>query len=328
MNLPSLWQVLARAWDRYWFAPGSALNLAVARIVFASSSLWVLASRNFSGVSALPADFWGAVPTSLTWRFLDFGGHPSRELVLEWIAGAALVSAIIGILPRLSCFCAGILLYHLAPLESIIWTNSPYARGLTISVLALLTLSFSRCGDRCILFPLHRSMAADPDADSWAIRLIQGFIAQIYFFSGYSKVVYAGWKWASASNLRNWLLYFNEAPQTLVFHSLGLWIAARPTLCGIIGAATLALELAFPLVLFSKAARRVLVPLVAIFHLGILLSMNLVFLNVPQLLVFADWNWLKGRWGGIRLVETHVELPGPLYEAEPSPHQSLRSRIG
>jgi hypothetical protein len=47
-------------------------------------------------------------------------------------------------------------------------------------------------------------------------------------------------------------------------------------------------------VLFSKLARRVLVPLVALFHLAILLSMNLTFLNVPQLLVFADWDVVTG----------------------------------
>lgn len=315
MNLPTLWQVVARSWQRFWFAPGSPRNLAAARIIFGSTSLWVLVSRNFPGISALPAEFWSSVPASVRWRFLDFGGHPFRELLLERIAGAALVCAIIGVLPRLSCFSAGILLYHLAPLESIIWTNSPYARGLTISVLALLTLSFSPCEGCYTLVPFHRPKPADPHGDyTWPIRLIQVFIVQIYLFSGYSKVFYAGWKWASASNLRNWLLYFNEAPQTLVFNSLGLWIAARPRLCGIIGAGTLALELGFALVLFSKVARRLLVPLVAIFHLGILLSMNLVFLNVPQLLVFADWDWLKGRRADIESLETHVELACPRHQ--------------
>jgi hypothetical protein len=65
------------------------------------------------------------------------------------------------------------------------------------------------------------------------------------------------------------------------------------------GVGTLVFELGLVAVLFSKLARRVLVPLVALFHLAILLSMNLTFLNVPQLLVFADWDvvtgWVNGK---------------------------------
>jgi hypothetical protein len=139
--------------------------------------------------------------------------------------------------------------------------------------------------------------ADSPSDYTWPVRLIQVFIVQVYFFSGYSKLVYSGWRWASSTNIRNWLLYFSETDETRAFHSLGMWIAARPFLCGAIGVGTLLLELGLCIVLFSKPARRLLVPLIAIFHLGILLSMNLTFLNVPQLLVFADWshveNWVR-----------------------------------
>jgi hypothetical protein len=307
IHLSASW--LARSWERFWFAPGSARNLAAARIVFGVNSLWVLVSRDFAGISGLPAEFWNGVPVSTRWRFLDFAGHPSIERWLEHSAAVALVCVIFGVLPRLSCFLAGLLLYHLAPLESIIWTNSPYVRGLTISVLALFTLAFSRCGDCWTLLPSVKRKAADLAGDyTWPIRLIQLFIVQIYFFSGYSKVFYSGWRWASPWNMRNWMLYFSEADQTRVFHSLGAWIAVRPVVCGIIGVGTLLFELGFFTVLFSKMARRLLVPLAVAFHLGILLSMNLVFLNVPQLLVFANWDspvgWIQNR---LKPIKTQLE---------------------
>jgi hypothetical protein len=313
LSVPSL----ARCWDRFWFEPGSPQNLAAARIVFAATSLWVLVSRDFAGISGLPAEFWSAVPASVRWRFLDFAGHAFLERALERTAAVALVCVIVGVLPRLSCFLAGVLLYHLAPLESIVWTNSPYARGLTISVLALLTLSFSPCGDCWTLLSSNERKQADSASDyTWPIRLIQVFFVQIYFFSGYSKVFYAGWRWASPSNMRNWMLYFSEADQTRVFHSLGAWIAARPVICGIIGVGTLLFELGLFTVLFSKTARRLLIPLVAVFHFGILLAMNLVFLNVPQLLIFANWDrvetWIRTR---LKLIKTHPELTGPRYQA-------------
>jgi hypothetical protein len=316
MNIVSV-PSLARCWARFWFEPGSPQNLAAARIVFAVTSLWVLVSRDFAGISGLPAEFWSEVPASVRWRFLDFAGHPFLERALERTAAVALVCVIVGVLPRLSCFLAGVLLYHLAPLESIVWTNSPYARGLTISVLALLTLSFSPCGDCWTLLSSSERKQADSASDyTWPIRLIQVFFVQIYFFSGYSKIFYAGWRWASPSNMRSWMLYFSEADQTRVFHSLGAWIAARPVICGVIGVGTLLFELGLFTVLFSKTARRLLIPLVAVFHLGILLSMNLVFLNVPQLLIFANWDrvetWIRTR---LRLIKTHPELTGPRYQA-------------
>lgn len=291
---------LVLRWDRFWFAPSSSRNLAAARIVFASMSLWVLVSRNFAGISGLPAQFWSAVPASASWRYLDFGGHSALELVLEWTAGIMLACAIAGILPRLSCFIAGMLLYHLAPLETIIWTPNPYARGLTISVLALLTLAFAPSGDRWTLrFPRNRRQPAADRDYTWPVRLIQLVVAQIYLFSGFAKISHNGWRWASASNLRNWLLYFSQEDQVRVFHTVGPWLAERPLLCQIIGVGTLIFELVFITVLFSKTARLLLVPLAVVFHVGILLSMNLAFLNVPQLLVFVDWDvvaaWLKGK---------------------------------
>jgi hypothetical protein len=289
-----------RRWDRFWFTPTSPRNIDAARIVFSAYSLWVLASRNLAGVSGLPLDFWSRVGASSRWRYLDFPGHFALERILVWIAGVALVCAMLGVLSRLSCFVAGILLYHLAPLESMIWIPHPYARGLTISVLALLTLSFSPSGDGWGLLSLRRRSSAGPSSDyTWPVRLIQVFLVEIYLFSGYAKIAVVGWKWASASNIRNWVLYCIEEDQMGVFHSFGAWIADRPLVCLAMGVGTLAFELGLVTVLFSKTARRVLVPLVALFHLAILFSMNLTFLNVPQLLVFADWDvvaaWLKRR---------------------------------
>jgi hypothetical protein len=132
----------ARYWNQFWFAPTSPRNLAGARIIFSFYSLWVLASRNLPEVSGLPSDFWSRVDATARWRYLDFPGHLTLERILVWVAGIALVCAGLGWFSRLACFVSGILLYHLGPLESIIWIPHPYARGLTISVLALLTLAF------------------------------------------------------------------------------------------------------------------------------------------------------------------------------------------
>src|SRR2546429_4016098 len=179
------------------------------------------------------------------------------------------------------------------------WSSDVCSSDLfTISVIALLTLSFSPCGDCWTLLPSRRDkLSADSSDYTWPVRLLQLYLVEIYFFSGYAKLMGVGWKWASASNIRNWMLWCTEEEQIRVFHTLGTWIADRPFACWSVGIGTLLFELGLITALFWKWPRRVLVPLVAVFHLGILLAMNLVFFKVPQLLVFFEWDrgvaWFK-----------------------------------
>jgi hypothetical protein len=288
---------IARRWDGFWFAEETARNLAAARVVVAAQALWLVLSRDHAAISGLPPEFWSQVPTSARLRFLLFAGHSDLERGLHWIAVLALAAALLGVWARTACFVAGILLYHLAPLESIIWTPAPYVRGLTLAVLALLVLSFAPCGDALGVW--RRGRGDRPPLRGWTygwpLRLIQLFVCEVYLFSGYAKLHASGWRWASADNIRNWLLYASQDESMAVFRSLGPWIAERPLLCQLVGAAALALELGFVTALFWKRSRRWLVPLALLFHVGILFSMNLTFPSLPLLLVFVDWDALRAR---------------------------------
>ena len=145
MTLTAEW--LRSLWNRAFFSPEPALNLACARVIFAAHALWVLLSRDLPAISALPAEFWRNVDRTDLWRYFIVPGHPDLEYALQAVAVVTLTLATVGILPRLACFASALLLYHLAPLETIYWTPNPYQRGFTVSVLALFTLSCSRCGD-------------------------------------------------------------------------------------------------------------------------------------------------------------------------------------
>jgi len=288
---------MARGWNKLWFSPEPARNLAAARIVFSAHALWILMSRDLPAISGLPHEFWIFVPRTALWRYLIFPGHPRGEEFLQGLAVLALLGALTGFYPRLSCLVSGLLLYHLAPLETIIWTTNPYVRGFTITVLALVTLSFSPCGDAFCLFGRRRvGSKTNPSwVYSWPLRLIQVFLCQVYLFSGYVKLSSSGLAWISADNLHNWLLYISQVDQVSVYKSFGLWIADHPAVCLLVAVGTIALELGFIAVIFWKGSRIWLIPLAILFHMGILFSMNLTFLNLPQLLVFADWEALFTR---------------------------------
>lgn len=298
-------------WSRFWFAPESPYNLAGARIVIALQALWVLLSRDLSGASALPPEFWRGVTWADRWRYLLFPGHQGLESFLEWVAVIALIALALGLYPRFTALLSGLLLYHLAPLESIIWTPAPYERGFEVAILSLIVLAVAPCAD---VWALGRGPTPARDAGEyrWPLLLTQLFLAQVYFFSGYSKLFRVGPGWASAVNIRHWLLLFNQEDQVSVFHSLGLTLARHPGWCLAIGLGAALFELTFPVVLFSKRSRLFYIPAAALMHIGILLSMNIAFLNAPQLLVFVSWD---------RLIQRHVKAPGPRGEPRQPPEQ-------
>lgn len=280
-------------WERCWFRPGSARNLAAARIVLALQALWVLLSRDFAAVSGALPEYWAGVSTGGQWRFLAFPGHAGIEQILQWLAVAALIAAVLGVLPRAACILAGLLLYHLAPLESLLWTHSAYSRGLTVSVLGLFVLGLGPCGDALSLRPSRRRR--EPWEYHWPLVLVQLLLAMTYLFAGYAKLVVVGADWLAGQTVREWLYLLSVDDEIAVFASPGLWLAGRPALCLVIGLGTIAFELSFIAVVFSKRARLVLVPLAVLFHAGVLFAMNIVWLNTPQLLVFVDWDRLVGR---------------------------------
>jgi hypothetical protein len=289
---------LRGAWEAAWFGPEAPTNLAAARVVLALQALWILLSRDLPALSALPPEFFAAVTDSARWRYLLWEGHPVLERGLQSAALLALAGALAGIAPRACCAAAGLLLYHLAPLEALFYTPSPWAKGLTGPVLGLLTLSLAPCGDALAVRVPRRPRA--PWEYGWALRLVQLFVAQAYLFSGWAKLVQAGPAWAGAANIRAWLLLSNQDEQLAVFSGPGLFVADRPALALAMGVAALAFDLIFVAAVFFPRSRRVLVPAAVLFHAGVLVTQNYAFLSAPLLLLFVDWDAIRNRSATLR----------------------------
>ena len=295
-------------WTRLWFDQAPASRLAALRIFVASHTLWILLSRDFAATSRLPAPFRAAIADTARLRYLIFEGGAALDVAVQWVALAALICALIGVLPRVACFIAGIAIYHLAPLETVIWTPDPVARGLTLAPIALLLMAFSRSGDALTLF--RRSVPRLPSWEyGWPVRLVQVLVVQVFFFAGVGKLMQSGFAWAAADNIRRYLLLMNLSPEVGVFTSLGLWIADHPLLCGLIGAGTLAFELSFPLALFFRRLLVVYVPAAFLFQLGIVVTMNVYVGEGWYLLAFVDWPHLVSRIAATR-PQAGVASPG------------------
>jgi len=286
-----------RVWTRFWFHPESAGNLALARILVAAHALWVLASRDYAAMSDVPQVFWRPSAAAIRWRYLIAPGHGDFERVLQALAVCALIGALIGVAPRVCCAAAALLLYHLAPLEAALWTGAPEARGMTLAPTALLILAASPSGNAYALWP--RAQATSPTHQApdygWALLLIQMLVVEIYFFSAIGKVERTGLTWGSAERIRLWLFLFNQDPRSVVFGSLGPWMAGRAWISATIGLTTVVMEWMMPLALFWRRSRPVFIVVALVFHAGVLLSMNI---HVPEawlILVLVDWTGLSQR---------------------------------
>lgn len=289
---------LASLWDRLFFAPAPAINLAAARVLFSVHALWVLLSRDLPAASDLPGEFWLHVSEAEKWRFLIFPGHSGIEYAVQAITIVALVGAAIGLRARLCCFVAAVLLYHLAPLETIYWTASPYQRGFTVDVLALFTLSLGPCADA--LRPGRPASAEWSPDYRWPLVLIQLFLAQTYFFSGYAKLHRAGIAWLEPENLRHWFLLFSQQEQVIrsgeIFRVVGPWIADHWLLCLVAATYGVVVNLLFLSTVASARSRWFFVPDAVFFHVLVFLALSIFWINTPQLLVFVSWHWVGERW--------------------------------
>jgi hypothetical protein len=275
-------------WERLWFEPASPLGPIAVRTILAGHALWLLLSRpDLPEVPGWPAEFWRGVDPLMPLRF-GIGLFPvAVERVLFAALHGTLVAALLGVAPRLACGLSGALLYHFAPMEEIL-VGLLYTSfgGLTLATLGLFVLAFA---------PAPRAGGAPSPEHRWPLSMIRMLLALNYFLPGLLKLRYAGLGWFTAENVRGWILL--NYPVTGAPWALAL--AGSTAACWAVALGTLALELGFPLVLVSRRAARVLVPLALAFHAGIVWSLGYAFPALPLLLVYVDWDAVAGlarRW--------------------------------
>ncbi len=276
---------LGRRWDAFWFRPASPLGLIGARAVVSLQTLWLLWSRpDLPEILAWPRGFWSGVDPLLLLRFGIVGLPVGVERLLYWALQAALLLNVLGFIPRTAGLVAGLLLYHFAPFEDIFASQGgPFFRGFSVSVAALLILSFA-------VVP-RRGHDASPEY-RWPLALIQLLFSFTYLFSGLAKLIAIGPVWASGRNFEGLVLGL-ILPE--VRPAWAHWFVGSPWLCALGGAAGLFMDFAFVAAVFSRRAARFVIPAVFVLHLLVFQVMGVFFPATPLLLLFLDWDALDAR---------------------------------
>lgn len=283
-------------WSKLWFEPGDPENLAAARVIVAAHAMWVLWSWDIAALTALPTGFYEHVQTSTQWRFLLFPGHYGVERFIELLAGAALVAVLVGVWVRWAALLAALLLYHLGPLQSFLVNTNSQNRGFTIAVLSLVVLSAARSAD---VWRVGITAAKRPVNSSWEytwpLRMMQMFVAQVYLFSLWGKLFHGGWQWFTPRQIARHFVLNSHVIPGRELTSLGTVIGGSVIASSLVLVLLIVIEGGFIATLFSRKARRVLVPLAAAGHLAILMTMQIFYVNAFYLLLFVNWAWLADR---------------------------------
>ncbi len=263
-------ETIRRWWERTWFTPASPGSLAAARVIVTAYALWILLSNpTLPAVMGWPGAFWSPIPRTLLIRFGYFGTREKVEWMLFALLVCCLVAVMFGFAIRITAFAAGLLLYHFAPLDSLLAYGDLISMGgLTIPTIFLLAL-----------------WAADRD-ERWPVTLAQFLLAASFLLSGVTKLRYVGPSWYTASNLQQMALTY----WSLCARPAALWIASHSAAAWGVAVGSAALDSLFVVAVFAKPVRWIVMPLAIAALVIRSAAFGIHWVAAPLILLFIDWD--------------------------------------
>ncbi|MBZ4486839.1 HTTM domain-containing protein [Microbacterium sp. cx-55] len=267
-----------------WARAGSFTAVDVARFRIIYAVVAVLTLPDPTRMASFPDSVFNA-PLG---PFRLLGGFPPVEvlLILQWALACAIVLLGLGLFTSIASASVTVLL--------IIVNGVQFSSGKIdhsiIFVLAPVILMFTGWGSRSSLDARLRSATAPTKTPQWPLRLFALVIA-IAFASAAIQKLLSGWLSTASQATRGhfirqfvangrdeWLTpTFLQFDSTLVWESLD-WI-------------TVVFEFAFLIAVLNWRAWRIVISVACLFHLGVLLMMNIAFYpNVIAYGAFVTWS--------------------------------------
>lgn len=252
---------------------------------------------SFSDLGRIPATLLrptGAMQL-FPWRFYDLLLTPTGMLTLKWLMVLSLAAATIGFFTSLSTKSSALLFVFY---EGLLRSFGHFNHDEMPAVYILFVLAFSPCGDAFSI-------------DSWRgktrprlpgflygypILLMRILVAWSYFSSALIKLRVAGLSYLSPDNLPGLAIVHSLDNLHDTHFRLAFWLPHIREYTPIFLALVVLWELSFPLAIFFRRARLIILGLGIFFHLGTLFFMNIFFpYHLAMYLVFVDWGRLRKR---------------------------------
>lgn len=239
------------------------------RVIVAAHALWiVLSNPALPSVVAWPRAFWNPIPRNLLLRFGYFGLHETLEWILFALMIVCLVAVVFGIAMRVTAFAAGLLLYHFAPLDSLLaWGDFIQMGGLTVATLAMFAMW----------------AAGEDESAEWPLVFSRLLIGMSFLLSGTTKLREVGPRWYSGSMIEQMAL----TNWSLSGRTGALWIASHPAAAWAVGIGSALLDVLFIFAVFSKPVRWIVIPLAIAGLVVRSLAFGIHWLAAPLLLLFV-----------------------------------------
>jgi predicted DCC family thiol-disulfide oxidoreductase YuxK len=282
------------SWSRFWFEPGSASALGLCRLVFFGGlCLWQF-HVDYADWAAYSSVLWMPI-----WLFDRFNLPPLSSGALEVVQAVWKVSLVFGaagLFTRAATVVAFVLGVYLLGLPHNFGQTQHFD---TLAVFVLGAFAVSHAGrawsiDALVAAARRRSpLSPIPSGEyTWPIRFVWVAMSLIFFAAGVSKLRQSGFEWAFSDNLamllRRQQYHISDGEPLTAW---GLTAAQYPWLSQGMAAASLTIETLFPLALFSRAARLLLVPAALGFLVGIRTLMGPTFEQFMICFVFwVPWH--------------------------------------
>jgi hypothetical protein len=260
---------------RFWYEPVSPLNLGLCRVLFFGAFFLFYLPQDFSVWAGVSHSFW--MPIDL-FRILHLSVFPAGTLAaMQTIWKISLALSCVGLLTRASTVSSFLLGTYLLGLPHN-FGKIHHFDALVVIVLGIMAVS--RCGDACSIDRMfgRRRHRRNPSGErlqasgeyTWPVRAVWLMFALIFFAAGASKLRHSGLEWIFSDNMAIILIgasYHLNSADPLV--SWGPDLARYAWLSRMLAAVAMVLELSYPLALFSRRARWIIVPGVFLMQVGI-----------------------------------------------------------
>jgi hypothetical protein len=280
-------------WNRFWFAPAPAEDLAITRLVFAGGVFLNYVTADLHGYGDVPRGFYqpSALFQHLGLPILDGARLAPIEAIwlLAWLALA------LGFFTRSAAIVALVGSLYLLGIRNSFPRMSFHSDIPTVFLGAIFVGARSAdvlSVDAWLARRRGRPIALEPEEYGWPRQLARVFLAWMFFAAGVAKIRHSGFpEWILSDTTWISLVAANYGPighTPAPFPALGAalvrWSDAFAT--GL-AALTQFTELLYPLALVSSVARWILLPAMIALLGGIWVTMGPVFF--VAVLAHAFW---------------------------------------
>ena len=246
---------------------------------------------SFSDLARLPATTLrptGAMQI-FSWRFYDVLLTPTGMLTLKCLLLVSLLAATTGYMTGFATKSAALLVLFY---EGLLRSFGHFNHDEMPAVYILLVLAFSPCGDAFSVDGRAKGKGARGRGFvyGYPILLMRALLAWSYFSSGLIKLRVNGLSYLSPDTLPTLAVTHSLDNLHDTYFRLAFLLPRYRELATVVVGLVLLWELAFPLAMWSRLARRVILTAGIFFHVGTLLFMNIFFpFHLAMYLVFVDW---------------------------------------